>query len=169
MRKHKQQRGTASLEALVVLPLFLLLWLGVHHMNQVYGGVLASRGQARACAWRHSNQGCHGELPRGCSAKGDELTDPNAGEQSMLDIAMQSGVLRWAFEGLLGASTEVSASREVSQHAMLGDGPVNVGASLYLLCNERNRSMREIATDATCSMLPSDSFMRSAIGCGGGG
>lgn len=165
----KRQHGTASLEALLVLPLFLLLWIGIHHMNRVHAGVLSTRGQARGCAWRYSNGGCRGDLPAACSATGAELSDASEAEQSMLDTAMQNGVLRWAFEGLLGASITVHTSREVTQHAMLGEGPVNVGSSLYLLCNERNRTMIEIGHDTTCSMLSEGSLMHTMMACGGGG
>jgi hypothetical protein len=167
-RDRERERGTASLEALMVLPLFLVLWIGIHHMNRVHAGVLATRGQARSCAWRYSNGGCRGELPAECSAAGSE-SEANEAEQSMLDAAMQNSVLRWAFEGIVGASVNVQTSREVTQHAMFGEGPVNVGSSLYLLCNERNRTMTEIGHDTTCSMLSEGSLMHTMMACGGGG
>ncbi len=155
-----------------MLPILTLLYVGVLHLYRVQGSVLAARGQARACAWRYSNAGCRGGAPPGCEGTTptyDDIDDGNDGETTMWEAAMAFPPLRWAFEGVLGKSVTVHAARKVMSPPLLGDEELNVGAQLYLLCNERNRTAKEIAKDTACSVIPTDSLMHDVLGCQGDG
>lgn len=171
-RSNHRQSGAAFAEALLVLPILALLYAGVLHLHRVQSSVLSARGQARACAWRYSNAGCRGGPPSGCENTtpiDDDLDDPNDGEQAMWESAMALESLRWAFEGLFGASATVRATRKVKVPPVFGAGELNVGAQIYLLCNERNRTAKEIAQDTACSLIPTDSYLHDVLGCQGDG
>lgn len=169
-RLDRRQAGAAFAEALLVLPILALLYVATLHMHRVQASVLSARGEARACAWRYSNAGCHGGPPPGCentSPISDDIDDPNDGERSMWRAAMAVVSLRWAFEGLFGRSVTMRATRTVKAPPVFGAKEIHLASQLYLLCNERNRTAKEIAKDTACSVISSDSYLHDVLGCKG--
>lgn len=168
--RRKVQRGTASLEALLLLPVFLILWLGVFHMYKVQGSVLIARAQARRCAWRYSNAGCRGAAPPGCgdmSASDTALVAAGENDGNIDGVLAALGPLGSLFEGVLGSAANVRVSRDVKKTSPIVAEDGAVGASIYLLCNEKNRSTAEIAQDTACALTESGSFLASTLGCNG--
>src|SRR5690606_15165097 len=73
-RRASSQRGATTIEAILVLTLFLLLWVGVSYMGRLYDGKLKTRAEARSCAWQISLSACE-RIPSGCEAKSEEAPD----------------------------------------------------------------------------------------------
>lgn len=166
----KCQRGSASLEAVTVLGVFLIIYVGLFHMHKLQGSVLLARAEARSCAWRYSNAGCRDGAPTGCgeaSTSEMQLADEDDDGRGIVDMLTGIPVLGPVFGAVLGTAVDLRVSREVKHTAMFGTEDITVGARIYLLCNERNRTTREIAQDTACSLMSGGSFMASVLGCGG--
>lgn len=164
------ERGTASLEAVLVLAVFLIVYVGLFHMHKLQGNVLVARAQARSCAWRYSNAGCRDGAPDGCgeaSTSDMQLADENDSDRGILDSITDLGVIGPVLGQVLGTAVDLRVGRTVEHTAMFGDEDITVGARIYLLCNERNRTMEEIAQDTACALIARDSFLGSTLGCGG--
>jgi len=169
-RVHRCEQGTASLEAVLILGVFLVVYVGLLHMHKLQGNVLLARAKARTCAWHYSNAGCRGAMPAGCSearATAVERIADDDNDRSIMDSITDLGVIGPLLGQVLGSSADVRVQRSVKHSAMFGDEDVTVGAGIYLMCNEHNRTAEEIAKDTACALVDSGSFIGSALGCGG--
>jgi hypothetical protein len=153
-----------------VLAVFLVVYVGLFHMHKLQGNVLIARSQARSCAWRYSNAGCRDGAPAECGEANTsdmQLADDNDSDRGIMDSITDLGVIGPVLGVVLGTSVDLRVARTVKHTAMFGDNDVTVGARIYLMCNERNRTTEEIAKDTACALIPRDSFIGSKLGCGG--
>jgi len=65
--KRRQSRGAASIEAVIVLPVFVILFVGIFFVRDLHASKLRADEQARRCAWLYSAAGCEGPAPDGCN------------------------------------------------------------------------------------------------------
>jgi hypothetical protein len=63
------ETGAASIEAVVLLPCFLLLFFAIYGIHSRYEAKQRALANARHCAWVYSQRGCAGPLPPGCSTR----------------------------------------------------------------------------------------------------
>lgn len=61
-----RQRGTAMVEGVIVLPVFLLLFVGVFYLRDMVTRRQALDTLARSCAWRYADNGCE-VIPDDCA------------------------------------------------------------------------------------------------------
>lgn len=100
-----RRRGTASVEAVILLPLLVLLFLGVLYLRDVFLGVQRADLEARTCAWLYSDNGCT-SVPPGCEG----LVGPASSE-----VEVDSSVLQAFDEGARRAVEEGDASGFVQE------------------------------------------------------
>jgi hypothetical protein len=65
-RSNYRSRGTATVEAVVVLPVFVILFVGMFFVRDMTGARLAADQEVRRCSWEYAlNNNC-GHKPAGC-------------------------------------------------------------------------------------------------------
>ncbi len=64
-RNRRTQRGAAGVEAVVILPFFVLLFLGLFFLREAFLEKQRLQAKARTCAWLYSQNGCN-VVPPGC-------------------------------------------------------------------------------------------------------
>jgi hypothetical protein len=63
--RRARERGTASVEGVIVLPVFVVLFVGVFFVRDLLSAKLATDEEARRCAWQYSANACEA-VPTGC-------------------------------------------------------------------------------------------------------
>jgi hypothetical protein len=168
-------------EAVILVPVFGLLLLGVIFVASSHREAGEARELARRCAWQYALSGCHEEaVPDGCEevlsapewrppqdADSREALDA-AGDASDVTRVDETGVLEDLLDGalrtVLGEVTVARARRPVTQpfsttdhRGRAGDGPPvtrHVGAHAAMLCNSRPVDVAGALSDAFESLLP---------------
>ena len=154
-RFQRTERGAASVEAVVVLPVLIILFVSVFYVaGQVLGQQAAER-QARACAWAYSMNNCT-SVPAGCDAtlvsaaapltKGleDALSKAGAGIAAPVVSSVLRPFLDLAFGQALDAKTEVIYERP----ALYGGGTQSTHGGYHLACNLQPETLVDVAKDA---------------------
>lgn len=149
-RDRTKIQGAAYLEAVIILPTFILIFAGVLFVQHLWEVRQTALITARRCAWQYSSSGCR-ESPPGCegvvssrgSSDGDEQTSRLI-KGKMLAGLKELPVIGTAIEGLFGGALNSSASNTVTRPTVLGGGAARVKGDFYLLCNEREREMKEV-------------------------
>jgi len=65
-RKRRHSSGAASVEAVVALPVFVVLFVGIFFLRDVTGARLLADQEVRRCSWQYSLQNNCSSAPRGC-------------------------------------------------------------------------------------------------------
>jgi hypothetical protein len=66
----RARRGAAFVEAIIMLPIFTIVFFGVMYVKDVSLAAHEALGRARQCAWAYSKGGCEAKkLPAGCELK----------------------------------------------------------------------------------------------------
>src|SRR3954467_2633041 len=76
-RARRCARGTASVEAAVALPFFVLVLSGIWFVRDRQLAIQSAENQARSCAWQYSANDCS-EVPKGCEGVLAPGTAPRA-------------------------------------------------------------------------------------------
>lgn len=156
MRLIQDTRGLATVEAAVVLPVFIFIFAGLVYMHRLYSAKLETMVMARECAWAYSNGGCEA-LPPGCEVVdhgGDllgMLTDePEHHEKvsAMRGIEVGGDLLG----GMMGLDSGFSttASREYRAPSVYGGGTKSTSSNYSLLCNEKEKGFGDVMGDFYC-------------------
>ena len=149
----RDERGTASIEAAVMLPFFIIAWAGLLYTYTGQDTLLKQRTLARHCAWAYSNSGCE-TLPPGCEAMG-RTAMPSDGAPDWSSVP----VLGTFVPTFFGEMVTVGSSQELQRPPLFGGGTANATAPYSIMCNERYRSMGEILHDTMCDQLGDPDFM----------
>lgn len=137
-------RGAATIEALLALLVFIVIWVGVLYMGGLYVAQLESESQARKCAWLISVGGCQGEI-EGCSStsEGRLPGSPDVvlpGERGSDDDSdpiwdAVTDPLQRQLERIFGGRARAASGKNVDKPSALGGGTTAVGATYSLPCN----------------------------------
>lgn len=152
-RSLRREEGTALVEALISLPVFVAALAGVVALNGMYGAKLEAKSRARRMAWLQADSGecpvqsCRNE---GCGRIEGEI---RAGGLDEL-LTVQDG--RFSFGSfldnvgsyLLGKVTSGIGLVEAQMPAMVGSGLTSQRGVTTLLCNTTSRH-----TDTGASVL----------------
>jgi len=154
-RKTRLSRGAASVEAVIVLPVLIILFVSVFYVrNQVLARQAAER-QARTCAWAYSMNNCSA-VPPGCSAQIVSAAGPLGGKiEGKLSKAsggiagpvvndVLDPVLRAAFGKALDAKSQVPYERP----AIYGGGTQTASGGYHLACNLTTETLEYVGKDA---------------------
>ncbi len=160
-KTRRRRSGTASLEAVMLLSVFILIFAGIRYVETLWESRQQVLLQARKCAWLYANAGCEEEnLPQDCieilqDATG--LPERNALAESMnggvLDGLAEVPLIGPVIEGLFANAFTSRAERQVQQTPLIGERTVAIIGNYYLMCNEKKRDMLDLITDAFCSTV----------------
>jgi hypothetical protein len=170
-RSRHQVRGAAMVEAVIALPVFIVILIGVFYVRDQVLARQDAQAQARSCAWQYSANNCT-EMPAGCEgvlgaltkdgASGAALTKALAGGadsalgsvgNELVDAAL-GGLLDDALSSALGSSVPAAATREVARPALYGGGTAVVKGRYTLACNLAPTTPGEVAKDAWQWLVP---------------
>lgn len=157
MKSRSHLRGTASIEALMILLVFILVWIGVSYVGQLHHAKIVSKADARTCAWKIAQSGCRSIPPEcesteggGSLGNGKSQSLEEAGEEATFGSKVAEAlrdVLMNQVRGLFAKRAEASKSIEVAKPPIVGDGMVEVGSYFSLPCNTKEFSVDDIAND----------------------
>lgn len=154
LRLRPKQRGTATIEAVMALLVFVLIWAGVHYMGNLYEAQLRTGSEARACAWLISAGACEVEI-EGCSlavrdgnlrGKDTELTKEaqrQKTESKFADAVIEK--LTSQVSKLFGQRGHMTVGAEVARPEALGGKTAEVSSSYSLPCNTKATNTDDLA------------------------
>lgn len=157
--------GAAMLEAVIVLPVLVMLLAAVPLIAERYGGRQQALLEARRCAWSYALSGCTREAD-GCGGFETEAA-PETEDESVVTTARSESAggadvfelipgLTRALEAVLGETARASVAIELRER----DGVRRrARADLAVACNERPRNVLDMARQVFCDHLP-------ALDCG---
>lgn len=143
----KHEAGTASIEAAVMLPFFIICWSGIVYMYTGQDNALEQRTNARHCAWAYSNNGCR-SVPTGCTASAPTTLGEDVPWADAPIIGDMLG-------SVLGESTTVTAEEEYGRPPMLGGGTSRALGRYTIMCNTTGRDFGDVVHDTMCAQLSS--------------
>jgi hypothetical protein len=170
-RQRRQQRGAAMVEAVIVIPVLLLLWVSLYYLADQFASRQAAAMTARSCAWLYSANNCQ-EVPPGCGgflheSSGSAEVSPevkNALEDGARE-ALQGGDAKGIVGAVVGdlvagplmaaftSSVDATVSKDVQQPATFGGGLKRVTGRYHLACNLEPTSPEQMAQDAWSSLV----------------
>jgi hypothetical protein len=153
----RDQRGTASVEAAMMLPVMGLCWIGLFFRLATIDGTLVAATEARRAAWVSSNNACRGEdteyeCDENESAAGGGGNESGGGG-GWLDALTDVPIIGGLFGSLLGYSMTAHAGRTVARPNVFGGGTVNAGYHYYIMCNEEPMTVDEMLIATLCGQL----------------
>lgn len=161
----RRERGIASIEAAIMLPLLIIVFAGVLYVEKLVSGAQRATSTARSCAWRVAASGC-GEVPPECpddAGEGEPKTQSRldqAGVPSSIDlagIAREEGAedddrtnnvlseIGSRLNDLLLDRYEAHVEEEFQKSKILGGEKVTIDKSFSLPCNSKPSSAEGVA------------------------
>ena len=149
--------GSATSEAVVMLPFFIIVWGCIIYVSQKYDRSIEASQTARNCAWKHALSAC--EEDTACNiAEGASLADaefPGGTGGFLEDLSGDLPFVDWMFEGLFGKDITASYERTVNAPEAVGGGSHTMVGAMALTCNEKPRGdLGDILHDAFCTLSP---------------
>lgn len=157
---HKR-RGTASVEAIMMLPFFIVVYAGIYYMHGLYAGYQLALGQARTCAWDYAKRGCEGDPPPGCEAAvGHEAMAQNEEDnfrvQDILGQLSSLPLIGDVVEGIFGRPLQTSTRHEIWAPRTFAPRRRSVASHYFTLCNTVPQSWGDVAMSIFCEFMPGD-------------
>lgn len=166
-RTNARRRGAAMVEALVVLPVFVLLFVGILYLKDLWLQAQQVDQQARTCAFLYSQSGCQeDQLPRACRGVvhvGDlPEGNPQSVEQEMKAIGREASsagdargvvetVVAEVLSGAIAAAFAKTGVAEtegaVDKPSLLGGEQAFVHRKVHLACNLVPRERQTLAEE----------------------
>lgn len=150
-----RQRGTASLEAIIIITFFTLVWTGVDFMHEVANVSLTTKAHARFCAFAATTNSCE-EMPPSCQgeAQGGPQSEAEAESAKVLDETADKAEdskyteaplneMKESFEFGLFQRIEASMPASVDTPQMLGGQTTDLSQSFSLPCNPKPATFGE--------------------------
>jgi len=169
------QRGVATVEAVVVLPVFVIIFISLLYVRDIAVTKQAAEEQARTCAWLYTARDCEGAMPAGCD---HVLTDAPAPSVIAPDVdkafndgldALKSGetpaggklvsdaiapLVGSALEAAFGRAIEANTVHAVERPGLFGGGQRTVKGRYHLACNLPHTTAGKVAEDAWVKIRP---------------
>jgi hypothetical protein len=161
----RRARGTASVEAVIALPFFILVLSGVWFLRDKQLAQQASENQARSCAWQYSANDCT-EIPKGCEGVLSPGTAPRSatkvdnvlsdaksavlagGDSKGVIEKVATDLLGPAIDALFGRFVDAKTARSLNRPGVLGGGQTVVTGSYHLACNLQPTTPAKVVSDA---------------------
>jgi hypothetical protein len=155
------RQGAALVEFVVLLPLFLVLVVGVMFLFKTIESRQLAMLAARGCGWQYAMVGCE-SVPPGCDIFPRSETDTSGfdemknglTERSWLDAVSHFPVIGNAIKVLFGEGKRGTVAHVVHRPALFGGGEFRVEGSFYVLCNTKDKTLGEMATETFCTLIP---------------
>lgn len=151
-----RERGTASVEAVVALPVLILLFISVFYVRDNSLALQSAANQARTCAWLHSAANCPedpSEIPAACRGAVLEVDPDNVDSPELPDVVDPLGeaidlVLEGVRQAAFGKATTVKAERSFDPPKIYGGGTKVVHRNYHLACNIQKKELGDVITEA---------------------
>ncbi len=149
-------RGTASVEAVVALPVLLLLFISVFYVRDNALALQSAANQARTCAWLYSAANCPDDrsaLPAACQGAALSV-DPDVVDPPELPVTVEpiktaiDSLLEVALEAAFGSATTVAAEKSFSPPELYGGGTKVVHRNYHLACNIKKKDLGDVVLEA---------------------
>jgi len=160
-RAARHCRGTASVEAAIVLPVFVILFISVYYVRNNILAKQTAEIHARSCAWAYSKNNCE-SIPAGCENdlyevwEGEALSNEIGTWLHLKDGPIKSAVmlvlnpvLKAVFGHALNATTETTFERP----ALYGGGTATARGTYHLACNLGTKYLGDVASDVWKSIF----------------
>ena len=155
-------RGAASAEAVIVLPIFVLLFISLFYVRDQVVARQAAQRQARTCAWLYSWNNCDKDaLPPECQAI---VTDETFFNDATTALSEKLGgglvgdavkeILDPVLEAAFGKALDAQVSKEIPRPAMYGGKTQSITARYRLACNLKPTTAPEVVKDAFSRISP---------------
>jgi hypothetical protein len=182
-RASLQRRGTASLEAIIMLPLFLLMFASVYLMHGHFAGRQQAMIRARTCLWDYATRGCPTEdsekaalqvclVPKGLTpdeikVANDDMrpADPYGDTAStrVADVLLKiekipvlGKMIGWLFGKPV--SQAGYAVVQLPAYAMPERDRFVAAGEYHTMCNSVPKSWGEVGRDIFCSFVGTGTF-----------
>lgn len=169
-RTRMRRRGSASVEIVVMLPVFVILFAGVYHLHASGSAALVAAERARGCAWQYAVNGCESvakaELCRDAqAAKGDdvkaesdartegsdETSEELARNESVFDRIEDIPVLGALVRTLFGEGA-VAVARTAAPRFMQRESD-SMEKTYYIVCNTVSKGWGDLIRDQVCGVV----------------
>jgi len=165
LRARRRARGTASVEAAIALPFFIIVLSGVWFVRDRQLAIQSAENQARSCAWQYSANdctaippGCEGVLTPGSAPQAgnkvdDALNDAKSavlagGDSKGVIEKVATGLLGPAIDALFGRFVDGKSTRTLNRPGVLGGGQTVVTGNHHLACNLEPTTPSKVVEDA---------------------
>jgi hypothetical protein len=145
----RDRRGTASVEAALLLPVMAICWAALLYRYEVLERTLDAASQARQTTWAASDAGCENSPPEvdvKCQPAGGGNDDWTAN----LD---RVPVVGWFIGSLLGYRANTVSRSSYQRPVMFGGGTRTASYSYSLMCNEKKRSESDVLLSMLCQQI----------------
>jgi hypothetical protein len=150
-------RGAASVEAVVVLPVFVIIFVSVFYIRGQVLSRQAAESKARTCAWAYSVKNCN-EIPPGCesvlqvvSGAGqvdDKIEEKLAKAKAGIVAPVIAKILEPALKAAFGRALDARTQQFYERPALYGGGTATSSGSYHLACNLTPETPLDVAKDA---------------------
>ena len=149
-------RGTASVEAVVALPVLVLLFISVFYVRDNALALQGAANQARTCAWLYSAANCPDDpsaIPAACEGSRPAVDPDNVESPELPNVIDPLGaaierVLNVALEAAFGRATTVDAQRSFNPPKIYGGGTKVVHRNYHLACNIQKKELGDVISEA---------------------
>ncbi len=143
--------GNATTETVIMIPVFVAIWGGIWYTHGRYEKAIHMAQFTRAHVWQHAFRG-------GCSDNAPPAGQTVFGSGSDNREGFIDGVMDFLFGGIIPGFQfdEVEGTRRTSieRPAVLGEGSVNMGYNVVVLCNERTQAQDSFLSVAAGMFFP---------------
>lgn len=164
------ERGVAMVEAVIVVPVLILLWISLYYAGGLFLAQQKTEVTARSCAWLYSANNCD-QMPAACA---DYLTDTTASSvppqiDEVLEHGAQDALNGGDVKGILGqvvgelvaaplaaaftSAVDAKVDQQLKQPATYGGGIKTVSGKYHLACNLRHDTPEKMADRAWKSLV----------------
>jgi len=171
-----RRRGTASVEVVMMLPFFIILYAGIYYIHAHYIGRQQAQLRARACTWEFAASGCEdrrrleaclkdptdGEAPTDApSVPGENeapavATSSVGGGSGVLDKLSKIPLLGGAITWLFGKPVTVTAGQLAhipDKPSLDGTTAIRVSGKYYTMCNTVPKDWDDVAVQIFCEFM----------------
>jgi hypothetical protein len=148
----RDQRGTASVEAALMLPVMAICWAGLMLRFDDVERHLDAAVEARRDAWVFSAQGCEVEGNDPPQPAGSIVHCLGDGQGWMATLS-KIPFVGWLVSSITGFEVETIAKRDYGSPPLLGGGTHQIQYSYHLMCNEKSRDVEYILKACLCEQI----------------
>jgi hypothetical protein len=126
--------GNATTETVIMIPVFVAIWGGIWYTHGRYRKAQNMAQFTRAHVWAHAWSGCEGGAS-GSTDIGERGTDSSGFIDGAVSLLFASGII----PGFQFDEVEGRRRTSIERPAVLGEGTVQMGHDLVVMCNERTQ------------------------------
>jgi hypothetical protein len=151
----RDQRGTASIEAAVMLPVMAICWAGLMLRFDQIERFLHGATVARRDAWIFSNSGCEGDNPGRA-----EIAPECAGDDQSSGLSWAAGlqkipVVGYLVDSIFGYRFTATGVEPYTEPPLFGGKSKSSRYSYHLTCNEASRDGKQILSQVLVQTVDS--------------